>query len=42
MKNKFFWFSKNSKVDKAIMIEYILKYGDMDDILELFKEIQQR
>ncbi|WP_035588005.1 hypothetical protein [Hippea jasoniae] len=41
IKKRLFWFSKNSKVNKVTVIEHILKYGDFDDILELFKRYRK-
>ncbi|BAI79859.1 hypothetical protein DEFDS_0363 [Deferribacter desulfuricans SSM1] len=35
-----YWnIKKNSDIDEATMIEHTLKYGDLDDIIELFKRI---
>lgn len=35
-----YWnIKKNSDIDETTMIEHTLKYGDLDDIIELFKRI---
>ena len=37
-----FWnIDKNSKIDEVTLIEHTLKYGDFDDIVDLFKRIDK-
>ncbi len=37
-----FWnVNSNSNIDEATMIEHTLKYGDFDDIVDLFKRIDK-
>jgi len=36
--NNLFWNVNGDKVDKNTEIEHILKYGDFDDIVKLFKK----
>ncbi|WP_025270769.1 hypothetical protein [Hippea sp. KM1] len=37
-----FWnIDKNSKIDEVTLIEHTLKYGDFDDIVDLFKKIDK-
>ena len=36
-KNIFWNIDKNSKIDDATLIEHTLKYGDLDDIVKIFK-----
>ena len=45
LKNKkyIFWNISNiSNIDRTTLIEHTLKYGDFDDILEIFKHIDKR
>ena len=37
-----FWnINSNSKIDEVTLIEHTLKYGDFDDIMDLFKRIDK-